>query len=171
MAEQVGAGSRQPRLPVAPVGGSRMNGLADILPPGVDPEAAGQMVGVALRLAGILHDEDPAEAAALVASLTASQQHALPFVLAAMIDVERTPAELLGWCGYRPSRRLRNVTAVAPGPALTGSGKQGTQMVECGTYRAWLRHVDRGEPIDTACGIAAAAWRRMEQAEQVNGAA
>ena len=148
-----------------------MNGIADILPPGIDPEAAAQVVGAALRLAGILRDEDPAEAAALLASLTPGQQSALPYFLAAMIDVEQTPGEMLGWCGYRPARRLRDVTAVAPGPALTGSGKRGTQMTECGTYRAWLRHRDRGEPVDTACSIAAAARDRMHRAEQAHGAA
>lgn len=120
-------------------------------------------VGVALRLAGIVHDEDPADAAELVDGLTDEQRRVLPFVLAAMVDIDKTPGELLGWTWYAVPDRLRRVTAVAPAYVLLDQDRN-RALAECGTRKGFLAHIGKGEDVCTACRIASDAWLRTRGA-------
>jgi hypothetical protein len=66
----------------------------------VTPEQRGDLaealVPVATRLAGAVRDGDPHAVACLLAKVPAAAKDDLAVVLAAMVDVDRTPRELLG---------------------------------------------------------------------------
>jgi hypothetical protein len=62
----------------------------------------------AASLAWQLHDEDPAAVHAALARMGRLQLEQVCCALAAMVDVDRTVAELLAWTA-RPARRLRAV--------------------------------------------------------------
>jgi hypothetical protein len=72
-------------------------------------DLAERMVPVAAQLVGAVHDDGPDEVAAILRKIRPQQYDALAVVLAAMVDPELTPAELLAWVqwdepepGYRP---------------------------------------------------------------------
>ncbi|HET9893765.1 MAG TPA: hypothetical protein VFQ44_02415 [Streptosporangiaceae bacterium] len=138
--------------------------VLQVMPPCL---AAGRMrgavdkcVGVALRLAGIIHCEDPQEAGDLVNQLTLDELLMLPFVLAAMVDVDKTPGELLGWLDYTPPNPLRRVTAVAPPSVLVSAPRPRRHDAECGTHTGWESHRKHGDSPCEPCEIAEAAWQR-----------
>jgi hypothetical protein len=131
-----------------------------------DPDAlAASLIGPAMRLAGIVHDEGPDAGAELLKSLTGEQRQALPFILAAMIPVDKTAGELLGWVpgavgqAAVPPARLRALTPVAPAVDLLGNRQRHSRRgaggdFECGTPEGFRHHQRcREEPCD-ACTIA-----------------
>lgn len=140
--------------------------LTRMLPPCLPADrmlaAVDSVLGAALRITGIMHDlDDPAHASEIILGLDRDQQMVLPYVLAAMVDVDKTPGELLAWVpGYAPPKRLARVTAVAPKSILLDSRKTRQHDAECGTHNGFLRHIRDGEPVDIECGIAEKAWRR-----------
>lgn len=154
------APAKPPAPPAAPAV-KEPNMLHDIIAtvaPGADLT---RVIGVAMRLGGIMQDEDPAEGVTLIGELGAADRAALPFVAAAMVDLDKTPSELLAWAGYRPPNSLRSVTGMAPATALLNSdNKRSSRSAECGTNNAWIDHAQRGEPPCKPCQIARAAWER-----------
>lgn len=63
-------------------------------------DLAEAMVPVAARLVGAVHDDGPGHVARVVNSLDAQEIRGLVVVLAAMVDPDRTPTELLGWVDW-----------------------------------------------------------------------
>ena len=57
----------------------------------------------AARLVGAVHDEGPDVVAALLADAPAGRLDAVCVALAAMVDPDRTPGELLAWTDWAPS--------------------------------------------------------------------
>ena len=142
-------------------GPSKTELLARMLPPCVSPDAVDGALGAALRLSGIVHLEDPADAVELVAALNAEQAKALPYVFAALVEIDKTPGELLAWIpGYQAPKRLSRVTAVAPASVLLDQPKARQHDAQCGTHKGHERHLRGGEPVDVECGIAEDAWVR-----------
>jgi hypothetical protein len=117
--------------------------LAQIIParPGTTPAGHRQLVestvGVALLLTGSVRDLDPADTAGLVADLDAEQLAMLSYVLAAMVDVDRTPRQLLAWTGWQQPIRYDGATGVSPAAALLGTKPRPTRSRECGTEGAY----------------------------------
>lgn len=104
-------------------------------------ELAAALVPKALELACLVHgDGDQAAIGRFLRKLTDEEFGALPVILAALVPVDQTPAELLSW-----------VTWDEPDEPL----KVPRQLVPCGTYGAFRRHEQRGEPIDEPCRMAA----------------
>lgn len=122
------------------------------------------VIGVALRLAGMVHDEDPADTAGFMAGQPPEVLAALPYVLAAMVDVDRTPRELLAWLEWPQPIRYRGATAVAPPSALLAARPRPDRGRECGTEGGWKEHGRLRERRCDLCEIAHAAWRRDEKA-------
>ena len=84
------------------------------------------VTGPAVELAWIVRDGDPDDGAELIAGLSPAQQAVLPFVLAALVDVDsgRTPEQMLAWarpcpetgervgdCWHCPPQRARGEAA------------------------------------------------------------
>jgi hypothetical protein len=76
---------------------------------------AEDLVPIAAELVGTVRDYGPADIAAVLARVPQGRHDALAVVLAAMVDPDRTPAELLDWVasgpvqsreGFTPGRRL-----------------------------------------------------------------
>ncbi len=138
--------------------------VATILParPDMTPadmvKLADSLIGVGMRLAGMVHDEDPQDAAQFVAGLAPDRVWALPYVMAAMIDIERTATELLAWAPFTVPNGLVGATGVAPSSVLLRARPRPTQTLECGTPAAWERHVAHGEEPCDACWIAHRGW-------------
>lgn len=146
--------------------GTGNNGrIASVMPPLLPPrrmrDAVDRNVGVALRLAGIIHMSDPVEAAKLVAGISAEDMTVVACLLAAMVDIDKTPGELFAWVpGYRAPDRLRRVTAVAPPSILLDQPRKRAHDAECGTHNGYLAHLRHGETPDPECEIAEQAWQR-----------
>ena len=130
---------------------------------------AARMVPVAARLAGMVRDEDAAAIGVFLSKLTGEETRALLVVQAAMIPDDQTPADLLGWVTWdEHGHSLDGADVTAGRRAAPGDGLQ-----PCGTYAAFRRHEDRGEPVDGACRDAARAyWSERKRAQaQKRGAA
>ncbi len=139
--------------------------LGAVIPPcGIPATRVGavaeSVIGVALRLAGIIHDDDPAEGAALVAGLDDEQRTVLPFVLAALVDVDKTASEMLGWLGWTTPGPLGRLTAVAPAYALQLQPRPTNSVSICGTRDGWRAHHRDGDEPCEACRIGNDAWVR-----------
>jgi len=132
--------------------------------------AVGPLVGVALRLACIVQTEDPALAVELVDGLDTTHARALPYMLAALVDIDKTPVELLAWSGYNPLPGLRTATAVAPATVLLGDRTRSSRTAECGTHNGWLGHQARREEPCDECVIAAAAFDRANPKDTAHAA-
>lgn len=65
---------------------------------------------------------------------------ALLVVLAAMVNDDRPVSDLLGWV---PNDNVR--------PLRTARQRRARLLRPCGTHAAFIRHKERGEPIDAAC--------------------
>ncbi len=139
-------------IPPCGVPENRMRGVVDSL------------IGPALRLAGTIHGvDDLTEAGEVINKLTLDQLLVLPFVLAAMVDIDKTPGEMLGWTGYVPPAKFRRVTAVAPASVLTGPPARRPGAV-CGTRKGFISHQQHGEPPCRECTVASDAWERTRRA-------
>lgn len=129
-------------------------------------QLADSLIGVGMRLAGIIHDEDPAHAARLLDALTPDRQWALPFVMAAMVDVERSARELLEWAPFQTPGGLLGATSVAPAEVLLRATTKPSRVKECGTDAAWRRHKYHGEEPCDIDWIAHRAWENDKKKAQ-----
>lgn len=120
-------------------------------------DQAERLVQVALDLALLVRDEGPEAIASFLGRLTAGDRYRLLTVLAAMVDVDRTPDDLLSWVTWDESGRpLEGMTPVLP--IFSGEDEELTPYVDCGTIRAWYRHARAGcrTAEAEACGCAQA---------------
>lgn len=101
-------------------------------------DLADALVPVAAELIGCVRDYDPADTAEILARVPDGRLDALAVVLAAMVDPDRTPAELLAWTQVR----------IPPRPQ---TGKRLPR--EHGTLRGYRQH----SPDDPACAPCRAA--------------
>ena len=112
---------------------------------------AERMVPVAAELAFTVRDKDAAGIGEFLAPFGAQEIYALLVVTAAMVDIDKTPADLLSWVDWdvpatpAPPVRARNDGRVPP---------------ECGSYAAYRRHQQKGETADQACKDAGNAYMR-----------
>lgn len=83
-----------------------------------DAEAlATELVPLAARLVGTVHEYGPDEVAAVLAQVPAGRHDALAVVLAAMVDPEATPSQLLAWLdGPAKPTALDVPLSIDPGP-------------------------------------------------------
>jgi hypothetical protein len=144
--------------------------VASILPPRDDLTEgelialADSVIGVALRVTGILRDEDPAEAGRLYEGLSEDRRWALPFAACAMLDYDKTPREMLGWAPACLPGRLAGATSVSPASVLLRSRPRPGRVLDCGTERAWQWHKDHGEEPCDACWVAHRAYEADKKA-------
>jgi hypothetical protein len=109
-------------------------------------DLAEAMVPLAARLAGAVHDRDPAAVACLLGKVPAGAKDALAVVLAAMVDVDQSPRDLLAWVRWDERGQPR------PAPGAGASGRRGPRSLKpCGTPAAYTRHRRRGEQPCQAC--------------------
>lgn len=129
---------------------------------------AWSLVPVAMDLAAIVHGEGDVESVAeLLADLSEAERHALPVVLAGMVDVDRTPQELLGWITFDEFERPLPANAVMVLPARRYLPEAPERpLVPCGTPRAYSRHRERGEEPCGPCREANAEYRREWRRKQ-----
>lgn len=102
--------------------------------PSLPAERADQAVPLALELVDAVRSGRRGEVQCVI---DRADVPALLVVLAAMVDDSRPVSELLGWV-REPSRRPARQRRRQP-------------LKPCGTHAAYVRHVDRGEPIDPLC--------------------
>ena len=112
------------------------------------PEARGdlaeRLIPKALDLAGLVHgDGGPADIDAFLHRLPKDERDWLPVILAAMVNVEATAADMLAWCTWDEFSR-----------PLPRPGEK------CGTFQAYRHHLKYGELMDDACGEAGPAYYR-----------
>lgn len=92
-------------------------------------DLAEAMTAVALRMAAAVHDDGPTEVAAILATVDPADLDALAVVTAAMVPVDRTPAELLDWLDQAtvrpPSAEPRTARDL---PAVSELGWTATQL-------------------------------------------
>jgi hypothetical protein len=119
-------------------------------------------LGVALMLTGMVRDEGPAAAAGYLAGLPADQLAVLPFLLAALVDVDRTARELVAWTGWAQPVRYDGATALAPASSLLHAHPRPTRSPECGSEGGFGEHIAGGSPPCTRCLIAHDAHIRDE---------
>jgi hypothetical protein len=134
---------------------------------------AEQMVPAALEFACLVRDQDAEAIGAWLQALTGQERDVLPLVLAAMVDVERTPQELLAW-----------VTFDEEGWALPGDAEmvlwaprqraRHAPVQPCGTWAAAQRHRKNREPPCEPCRDAEREYealkrerKRQERQEEV----
>lgn len=105
---------------------------------GHDPNAMGalaeSLIWPALDLVGLVRGGhgDRDDIGGLLSGLSDEERWALPVILAAMVDHERTPDELLGWVGFdEHGRPLRSPRTVTP---------RWRVEVACGTVESSRRH-------------------------------
>ena len=105
---------------------------------GRDAKAMGalaeSLIWPAIDLIGLVRggSGDRDDIGALLSGLTDEERWALPVVLAAMVDHERTPDELLGWVSFdETGRPLRSPRTVTP---------RWRVQVGCGTVESLRRH-------------------------------
>ena len=105
-------------------------------------DLAERLLPKALDLAGLVHgDGDTEDIARFLRDLPQDERDWLPVILAALVDVDRTEAEMLRW-----------VTWDEYGQA---AGRK-----PCGTYPAYRAHLERGELVDDACAEAGRVYYR-----------
>lgn len=137
-------------------------------------ELADRMVGKACELACMVRDFGQDEIGEFIGALSGDEVRALLVVQAAMIPVEQTRAELLSWVTWDeygnplpgvPRHEPRPRRLDAPEPWEPGQA----ELKPCGTYAAYRRHYDAGEPVDQACADAAREyWAERKRVQRVN---
>lgn len=157
-----------------------MTNLSEIAAAAERGELAERMVAAACELAGLVRDCDREEIGEFIASVAGGQElpesiTALLVVQAAMIDVGQTRAELLGWVTWDEyGNPLPGVPRDEAGPRRLDAPEpwepEPGELKPCGTYAAWRRHYDAGEPIDEACARAAREYwaerKRVQKAKR-----
>ena len=110
---------------------------------------AERMVPVAAELAFAVRERDVNGIAEFLAPYGPQEIYGLLIVTAAMVDIDRTPEELLSWADwgeFEPPCR----DAAVPDPPKRARN-DGRVPSECGTYAAYRRHQQKGEPADQSC--------------------
>ncbi|HMM95378.1 hypothetical protein [Phycicoccus sp.] len=138
------------------------------------PEALGDLaealVPVAARLVGAVHDEGITGVSRVLADLDPNHRTALCVVLAAMVDPDRTPSELLAWVTWdetpaeaymQPS--LLAVSSEPPAPALPTDPREWPDEV-CLDYHRMSRRKNLPQPVDYRMEIGAKEWDRRRAA-------
>lgn len=106
-----------------------------------------RMVHVAGRLISLVRDEGHVyEITAALRALKAGELEALAVTLAAMVDPDKTPRELLAWVTWDEHG---NPMPPPVEPAQPTPAERWTQP--CGTHAAFNRHIKRGERPCEAC--------------------
>ncbi|MFC4014630.1 hypothetical protein ACFOY2_45920 [Nonomuraea purpurea] len=108
----------------------------------------------ALTMAVMIRDEDAAACHAFVQSLPRDQQAALPYVLAALVPVDRPRDELLEWITW--DEHGRPIPGV---PVPTGVPLCVTRRVPA-TPATAKRHRDQRQPLCDPCRDAESTYRR-----------
>jgi hypothetical protein len=134
---------------------------------------AERMVPQALEFACLVRDRDAEGIGGWLGALTDEERDVLPLVLAAMVDIDRTPAELLSWVTFDElGQPLPEDAQMVLWSA--GQRKQRKDALPCGTPAAAQRHYKNREPL---CGPCRAALdvqkeqRLAEKAQREEGAA
>ena len=105
-------------------------------------DLAERLLPKALDFAGLVHgDGDTEDIARFLRTLRPVERDWFPVILAALVDVDRTEADMLRW-----------ITWDEHGQA---AGRK-----PCGTYPAYRSHLERGELVDDACAEAGRAYYR-----------
>lgn len=78
-------------------------------------DLAEALVPVAARLVAVVHDEGPDAVTAALAAVPAGRLDALCVVLAAMVDPDGRPSELLAWTRFTPAQHAERERLVAAG--------------------------------------------------------
>jgi hypothetical protein len=99
-------------------------------------DLAERLVPVAAELAGRVRDEDRQSLGEFLARYTRAERDALLIVVAAMVDVDRTPAELLAHVTFDEFGQLLNGTA----PVLPRCSAEPDAEPESGNPLAWVEH-------------------------------
>ncbi|WP_043636866.1 helix-turn-helix domain-containing protein [Nonomuraea candida] len=109
----------------------------------------------ALNLAMLVRDEDADACQAFVQSLPRDQQDALPYVLAALVPMDRPVSALLDWITWDENGRpLPGAAPVPPGtPTCVAKRVPATPATA-----KW--HRDQGRPLCDPCREAESAYRR-----------
>lgn len=129
-------------------------------------ELAAALVPVAADLVYRVHEGSRGTVGALLHSLTGEQLRALPVVLAAMVDPDRSLGELLGWVTWdEHGRPLPGAPPAAPQPAA-GPARA---VRPCGTHTASSRHRNRGEDPCPRCRDAERAYQRARPRRGAGG--
>lgn len=109
-------------------------------------DLAESLVPIATRLVGAVHDDGIAAVARVLSEVAPEHHAALAVVVAAMVDPERTPAELLSWVTWddetpppveQPTLLTLAVDPIVDVAALPRDPAQWSDEV-CRTY--WRRH-------------------------------
>lgn len=113
-------------------------------------DLAFRMVPAALELAGLVQDLGDADSIAdLIGALAEQETAALLVVLAAMVDTERTPADLLGWI-----RNDEHGEPLEPDAVMTvhsGLWRSTVARPTCGRPGGYDRHQKAQEMACDAC--------------------
>ena len=120
------------------------------------PEARGdlaeRLIPKALDLAGLVHGDGGAQDIdAFLRRLTLDDAGPLLVILAAMVNVEATTADILAWCTWDEFGR-----------PLPRPGEK------CGTFQAYRHHLERGELMDDACAEAGRVYYRERNRRRRN---
>ena len=147
-------------------------------------EQAAQMVTVACEITCLVRDKETDGIPDLLARMSPAELLTLVITQAAMIPVDRSPAELLSWVLWDEHGVPLPVPVYEhPQPAWSVTGGRWHQfqfhpvrdprtLRPCGTYAAYARHVDHEEPIDDACEMAARRyWAERKRTRRENAAA
>lgn len=107
------------------------------------------LVPFAARLVAAVRDDGPADVAALLAAVPEGRHDALAVVLAAMVDPDRTPAQLLAWTDWDAAAP---VTTVLPPPAHDDVDQLAVDHVRAG-YRMQLTGATLHAAVHALTGI------------------
>ena len=112
-------------------------------------------IAAAQLLVGAVHEEGPAEVAALLTPLDRQALYGLAVTLAAMVPADYTPGELLAWNDVHELRH--------PGNKLACEGRT---IQPCGTHAAFNRHRAKGEQPCDECWVGERRYQREKKERQ-----
>jgi hypothetical protein len=107
------------------------------------------LIPIAAELIGVVRDYGPADVAAVLARVPDGRHDALAVVLAAMVDPDARPSELLEWTKHPVQSRD---TGPEPNKGKKKGGKSRRLPREHGTERGYQQHRSRFDlPACTRC--------------------
>ncbi|MER5649689.1 hypothetical protein [Streptosporangium sp. NPDC002524] len=126
---------------------------------------ARHLLKVALHLACMVRDEEPAAVAAYLSELPQVERDHLPIILAALVDVDRTEEELLAWITWDAHGRALPGAPATPAPPTAEHARprplRPMKPVEaCPSLAAAKRHREQGEPLCDGCRETETAYNR-----------
>ena len=115
-------------------------------------DLAERLIPKALDLAGLVHGDGGADDIdRFLRCLTLDEAGPLLVVLAAMVNVEATTADMLRWITFDEHSR-----------PLPRPGEK------CGTFQAYRHHLERGELMDDACAEAGSLYYQQRNRRRRN---